>query len=1802
MKTTATGFKLALGFLALSAEWSFGNPTGGSVTSGCANINTVPGTVTVNQTTSTAIINWQTFSIGSGELTKFIQPSGESAVLNRVLGGGTSVINGTLQANGIVLLVNGNGILVGPGGLVNTNGFLASTRDIADSDFNSGNYHFVGNGSGSVINQGTINGTYGVALVGKTVDNEGTINASNGVGALAAGDDVLINLNGTQHVFVSPSSTASTATGATAVKNGGTIAAAQAELAAANGNLYALAINNAGTIRATSVSQVGGRVFLTTDNGSVENNGSIAAKNGANGGLVQATGGSVWNRGTIDTSGATGGRIEFDAQNVQVDGSLTTRGTTGYGGNVYVTYTGNALGSVSGSVDSSGHVGGGSIDFIGTGATSESYLSLNFNVNSDTGQAGRMVIDSNSVYLAGATLNANGPGGNGHIYLGVSDPVFSFTPVLAQTLYIGLGTKIRADATGVGVGGTIVAQATGQSSSFGTVTANGSGGGTVGTVVVPPTPNSPPVVAVETGTGGGGTTGGGAASFEFVDPDPAAGNAFGRPTTGVFNLTSNTTLITSPGDSFGAAGAGAAYLFSDATGALLSTIRGTSAGDAVGQTVQLLGGSTFAVETSEWNGGTGAVTFGNGVTGFAHGGGALSALNSLIGSTAGDRVGSGGLQLLYNGNAVVLSPDWNGGAGAVTWVNPANGITGVLAAGNSLVGAAAGDHVGGGGVAQLNNGANYLVLSPAWGGGKGAVTNGSDSTGVVGTVSADNSLVGANTGDSVGSEGSLIDTNYGYYLITTPNFDGGAGAVTWNRSTLGTTGVVSGVNPGANSLVGSNAGDAIGGDGITILAGTHNYVVDSSDWNGGLGAVTLGNASTGITGVVSGANSLVGSTAGDHVGSGGVVEDALAGKYIVLSPDWSDAAGAFTLVSSTSGLAATVGADNSGVGPAAGAGIGGGGVTFLDNGNFLVNSPAYNSGVGALTFVRASNGFTGQVDGNNSLIATGGTTTIVELSNGANFLVLEPNWNGGYGAITEGNDTTGVSGEVNNLNSLVGAFTGDGVGSAGSVLDTYNNSFLVTTANYHGGAGAVTFSSDSNPTIGSLGAVNSLVGSAAGDHVGNGGITLLPNGNYVVASPDWNGGEGAATWASADVGVHGTISSGNSFIGAAAGDHISSGGVVSLAGGLYFVLSPDFNGTAGAVTLGGVGGVDGVASTGNSLVGALPGDYVGSAGSIINLYNFNYLVVSPNWDGGKGAVTYGGVLDGSQPPVGLISSQNSLVGSTVGDNVGSGGVTVLDNDNYLVNSPNWNAGTGAVTFGQTNLGGTGVTGAVSGANSLTGGAAGDHIGSGGVDTLSGGNYLILSPDFEGNRGAITHGTENSLATGAVTSENSFIGANAGDGVGSSGSVLTQDGYYLIDTLNFGGNEGAVTWSLNGTDLTGVIGAANSLVGSNNADTVGSGGITFTSNGYFVLSPDWNNEEGAITFGSARAGVSGDVGSSNSLVGATTGDHIGSGGLLALANGNYLALSPDYNGNAGAVSFLGSTGATGAVGATNSLYGTNDGDGVGSGGIATLANGNYLVLSPNWDGGLGAVTFGSEATGALGAVSNLNSLVGATGGDHIGSGGIIFLSNGNYLVQSPDFASNAGAVTWGSAINGISGIVTPGNSITGGQPDAGEEYAGESANGSIYLVSFTTDGSAGGNGRVIAGSTNGPVGTATPNEDFLLAPSVLTVEASNFNFIVGDLAFYIADPNAQQNGTSGVSSNDPSGSAVNAGSGKNLASGNSTASTGGPQRLVTPGNGIWDIFGGFVHSNPPPQFVLQQLQLSLSPKVYEQLNQFIFGNP
>ncbi|HTV36715.1 MAG TPA: filamentous hemagglutinin N-terminal domain-containing protein, partial [Xanthobacteraceae bacterium] len=175
-------------------------PTGGTVvTPGTTIVQPNSTTLNINQTTNQAIINWNTFSVGRGDTVNFNQPNAASSTLNRVTGSTPSWIAGTINAPGTVLLINPNGIEITKSGVVNTGSFAASTLNISNSDYLSGNYNFTGNGaSAGVINNGRINVSDGgfAALLGGQVSNNGIIAARLGFVALGAGEQATLDLSG----------------------------------------------------------------------------------------------------------------------------------------------------------------------------------------------------------------------------------------------------------------------------------------------------------------------------------------------------------------------------------------------------------------------------------------------------------------------------------------------------------------------------------------------------------------------------------------------------------------------------------------------------------------------------------------------------------------------------------------------------------------------------------------------------------------------------------------------------------------------------------------------------------------------------------------------------------------------------------------------------------------------------------------------------------------------------------------------------------------------------------------------------------------------------------------------------------------------------------------------------------------------------------------------------------------------------------------------------------------------------------------------------------------------------------------------------------------------------------------------------------------------------------------------------------------------------------------------------------------------------------------------------------------------
>ena len=180
---------LAIAVVSCVAGYAHANPINPTVISGAATFAASGKNLTVTNTPG-AIINWQGFSVGKDEVTRFIQQNAQSAVLNRVITQQQSAILGQLLSNGRVYLINPNGITVGAGARIDTAGFVASSLALSSGDALAGKFKLQDTGSsGKVINNGTITTPSGgfVYLVAPKVENNGIITSPNGQIILAAG-------------------------------------------------------------------------------------------------------------------------------------------------------------------------------------------------------------------------------------------------------------------------------------------------------------------------------------------------------------------------------------------------------------------------------------------------------------------------------------------------------------------------------------------------------------------------------------------------------------------------------------------------------------------------------------------------------------------------------------------------------------------------------------------------------------------------------------------------------------------------------------------------------------------------------------------------------------------------------------------------------------------------------------------------------------------------------------------------------------------------------------------------------------------------------------------------------------------------------------------------------------------------------------------------------------------------------------------------------------------------------------------------------------------------------------------------------------------------------------------------------------------------------------------------------------------------------------------------------------------------------------------------------------------------------
>ncbi|MFC1674688.1 filamentous hemagglutinin N-terminal domain-containing protein [Candidatus Omnitrophota bacterium] len=330
-------------------------PEGESVAHGSATFVRIDDTLNINQSTQNVIVNYDSFSISQQETVNFNQPSSSAIALNRVTGVSPSEIFGTLTANGIVYLINENGVTFGPNSRVDAAAVLASTLNISDSDFLAGKSIFLaGNENAFILNQGNIKASNGgfIVLLSAAVKNEGLLEAELGTVVLAAGEKITLALDDLNDISVVINEGVREAVAGfdSAIANSGTISADGGKVilsADVLNDVFDQSINNTGIIEAGSIQSQNGEILLVGAGAPVTNIGKISAsgtQETADGGNISIIGASVFQSGILSANAAEGGTageiIIVAESDVTLDAASTTEATAavlnGAGGRIKI--------------------------------------------------------------------------------------------------------------------------------------------------------------------------------------------------------------------------------------------------------------------------------------------------------------------------------------------------------------------------------------------------------------------------------------------------------------------------------------------------------------------------------------------------------------------------------------------------------------------------------------------------------------------------------------------------------------------------------------------------------------------------------------------------------------------------------------------------------------------------------------------------------------------------------------------------------------------------------------------------------------------------------------------------------------------------------------------------------------------------------------------------------------------------------------------------------------------------------------------------------------------------------------------------------------------------------------------------------------------------------------------------------------------------------------------------------------------------------------------------------------------------
>jgi filamentous hemagglutinin family protein len=364
--------------LSTFAMRAWGNPTGFTVGAGSASVAQAGSQLHITAGNN-AVINWKTFNIGAGETTTFLQPSSTSIVWNRINDQNPSQIYGSLQANGVVVLLNSSGFYFGPNSFVSAAGLVVSTANYVPPQNGGGSWVFNGPPPlASIVNYGQIKiGNGGDCFfIADQINNHGTVEAPGGNVGFAAGQTVTLSERpdgrGMSMAVTLPQG--SVDNHGNVIADGGTIA------------LNAKVVNQDGLLQANSV---------VNRNGVIELVAADALSLGADSRILA--------RGNDATAGSAGGTVTLKSADTFTDAAgsriVTSGGMRGgNGGNIEVSAP--RIESLNSAMDASAQAGYTGGEFL----LDPDYIVLANSGNGAVDGTGGVAYDSGSGVL---TLNVN---------------------------------------------------------------------------------------------------------------------------------------------------------------------------------------------------------------------------------------------------------------------------------------------------------------------------------------------------------------------------------------------------------------------------------------------------------------------------------------------------------------------------------------------------------------------------------------------------------------------------------------------------------------------------------------------------------------------------------------------------------------------------------------------------------------------------------------------------------------------------------------------------------------------------------------------------------------------------------------------------------------------------------------------------------------------------------------------------------------------------------------------------------------------------------------------------------------------------------------------------------------------------------------------------------------------------------------------------------------------------------------------------------------------------------------------------